>query len=139
MTSKIILPEDVVKAHVEEYVAMANAHLMKEAKKEIDKIKECPTCHRKNELRAIPLREEPTPLPTKFVIYCHACGYNRAMMTRESDKRVKYYEKEIQKIIDKMKTPEELAREKQTVVKDKEVVDGLMPAETFKPDSHDKK
>ena len=121
--AKIIMPEEVVKAHIDEYVALANAKLRQEAQKEADKVKHCPNCRRKHVLKVMPLREDPHPLPSKFVMYCPLCSYNRAIMARDSDKKSKYYEQEIQKLIDK-----NIPRSKtEPVIKDEKLLNKLVP------------
>ena len=130
--SPIILPEDLAKAHAMEYALIANAQLGKEARKEINKVKFCPRCSKSGKLKAVPLYEEPIPLPTKIVMVCSACGYNKAIMARESDKRMKYYNNEIQKIINQ-RVPKP---KKETPIKDSALLDKLVPGDTSPPNTN---
>lgn len=119
----ILTPREIILEQVGKELKAIES-LLEEKATSIAKQQKCKRCGRSDKLRIVPLHEDPFPLPSKIVLYCGACKYNKAIMTRDEG-MLKYYTDMLNKKAEAfLKKQQEIDNDK--VIKDPALVDKLI-------------
>jgi hypothetical protein len=122
---KILTQKNILEEKLKEYIWLVEKTLQQESLRLI-KGKKCDRCGRMDRLKIVPLHEYPATIPSKIVLYCSNCKFNKVLLSQESSNMMRYFMEEFQKKAENLLPAESKSNKDEKVITDKTAVDSLI-------------
>ena len=97
--NKNTLPVDSIDRKIADYLIVTGMKMLEIAKDRMSK-KKCEECGKKDTLKAVPLYNDPYPLPTEIVAYCSGCKHGETLIIRDLDSRTRSRMRKVQRMVE---------------------------------------